>query len=53
MFAFCVLDKRKGEAILARDRVGEKPLYYFTGQEGLCFASELKALLALSNKQCS
>ena len=51
MFAFCVLDKRKGEAILARDRVGEKPLYYFTGQEGLCFASELKALLALSNKQ--
>ncbi len=51
MFAFCVLNKRKDEVILARDRVGEKPLYYFYDKEGICFASELKALLALSQRQ--
>ena len=51
MFAFCILNKIKDEVILARDRVGEKPLYYFYDKEGICFASELKALLALSQRQ--
>lgn len=46
MFAFAVWDAREQRCFLARDRVGEKPLYY--GQLGrtLLFGSELKALRA-------
>jgi asparagine synthase (glutamine-hydrolysing) len=44
-FAIAILDKTKMKLLLARDRVGKKPLYW--GQEGgnFLFASELKALL--------
>lgn len=46
MFAIAILDERRGEMYLVRDRVGVKPLY-FTEQEGrLLFGSEIKALLA-------
>ncbi len=44
MFAFCVYDARKGRLFLARDRFGEKPLYYGRGRWGFAFASELTAL---------
>jgi asparagine synthase (glutamine-hydrolysing) len=46
MFALALHDTRKGELILARDRAGEKPLYYRLEDGALRFASELKGLLA-------
>jgi asparagine synthase (glutamine-hydrolysing) len=45
MFAFCIWDTRKGRALLVRDRLGKKPLFYSQGVGGLLFGSELKALL--------
>jgi asparagine synthase (glutamine-hydrolysing) len=45
MFAFGIYDSRRG-LILARDRMGIKPLYYFVGGGELLFASEVKALIA-------
>lgn len=44
MWGLCVVDSRKHEVFLARDRAGEKPLYYAAFGTGLTFASEIKAL---------
>ena len=44
MFAFAIYNRSRREVFLARDRVGEKPLYFFKSKEGLSFASELKVL---------
>jgi len=44
MFAFALLDHRTGELLLARDRLGEKPLYYAIEGQKLVFASELTAI---------
>ncbi|HET8619164.1 MAG TPA: asparagine synthase (glutamine-hydrolyzing) [Acidimicrobiales bacterium] len=46
MFALAVVDARTGALCLARDRLGEKPLYYGWAGDTLVFGSELKALRA-------
>jgi asparagine synthase (glutamine-hydrolysing) len=45
MFALVIYDALSQRVVLARDRVGKKPLYYAVLGESLAFASELKALL--------
>lgn len=45
-FAFAVWDGRRRAAVLARDRLGLKPLYWARVEDVLVFASELKSLLA-------
>lgn len=47
MFAIAVWDRQEKKLILARDRFGEKPLYYGFAGQGLVFASELKAIMGV------
>jgi asparagine synthase (glutamine-hydrolysing) len=49
MFALAAWNTRTRELLLARDRIGKKPLYWFADDRGLYFASEIKALLVLPN----
>lgn len=46
MFAFATYDPGRAEVVLARDPLGEKPLYYAAGPGWFAFASEVRALLA-------
>src|SRR4030043_541 len=45
MFGFALWDSHLRLLMLARDRLGIKPLYYTVGAEGLCFGSEIKSIL--------
>jgi len=45
MFAFALWDASRQSLLIARDRMGEKPLYYYAGPEAFVFGSELRALL--------
>jgi asparagine synthase (glutamine-hydrolysing) len=45
MFAFAIWDARQQTLFIARDRMGQKPLYYLCAPEAFVFASELKALM--------
>lgn len=46
IFAFCIVDEKKGECFIARDQVGVKPLYYSVYDDILVFASEPKGIFA-------
>src|SRR6516162_2273744 len=46
MFAFAIWDGPQKRMLIARDRVGKKPLFYFCDGQKLVFASEIKAILA-------
>ncbi|MBS0159874.1 MAG: asparagine synthase (glutamine-hydrolyzing) [Nitrospira sp.] len=46
MFGFALWDSHTQQLMLARDRIGEKPLYYYCDRDRLVFASEIKAILA-------
>jgi asparagine synthase (glutamine-hydrolysing) len=46
MFAFAIWDEKEQTLFAARDRLGEKPFYYYDDGEHIAFASEMKALWA-------
>jgi asparagine synthase (glutamine-hydrolysing) len=53
MFAFALWDSAQEQLFLARDRLGEKPLYYADSSEGFVFASELGAFTEAPWVDCS
>jgi asparagine synthase (glutamine-hydrolysing) len=48
MFALAIYDQKKRKLVLARDRVGKKPLHYALVKDKLYFASEIKSILAVA-----
>ena len=52
MFALAIFDGRQRQMVLARDRTGKKPLFYYRDHERFLFASEIKALLVHPSVPC-
>ena len=50
-FAFCIWDKKNQQLFLARDRVGIRPLYYWSYMGAFSFCSEIKGLLSIDKIQ--
>lgn len=53
MYAFAIYDTHEKKLIIARDRIGVKPLYYYYGDEGFVFSSEIRAIIHSSIKSFS
>ena len=51
MFSIAIYDNRSEELILARDRIGVKPLFFFKEENRIIFASEIKSILRSGNKK--
>ncbi|MEW6357791.1 MAG: asparagine synthase (glutamine-hydrolyzing) [Planctomycetota bacterium] len=47
MFAFAIWDAKEERLFLARDRLGKKPLTYYTDEEGIIFGSSIKSILQM------
>ncbi|PBQ32133.1 asparagine synthase (glutamine-hydrolyzing) [Sphingobacteriaceae bacterium] len=45
MYAFAIYDNQEKKLTIARDRIGVKPLYYYYGDEGLMFSSEMRPII--------
>ncbi len=50
MFAFALWDERQGKLLLARDRIGQKPLFYSQEGSDFLFGSEIKSILTLQHR---
>ena len=51
MWAFVILDKKKGSLFISRDRFGEKPLYFYKNDKEFIFGSEIKFIKNLINQK--
>ena len=45
MWAFCIYDQQKQILFLSRDRLGQKPVYYYQNKNKFIFSSELQGIL--------
>lgn len=52
MYAFAIWDKRDKSIFIARDRLGIKPLYYYSDARRFLFASEIKSILTILQSNC-
>ena len=50
MWAFAILDKKKSELTISRDRYGVKPCYIFKNSNKFIFSSEIKPILSITNE---
>jgi asparagine synthase (glutamine-hydrolysing) len=53
MYAFAIYDTHENKLTIARDRIGVKPLYYYFGNEGFVFSSEIRAIIHAGIKSFS